>query len=121
MSYPICASCGKILEKDKSPFAARGIIPPLYTGVICNKCGKIECVDCKTDKMDAPCSWCGGDVSPAFEHKVVMAQNIERKNLNLRTRLKRLTRKTICFSKSEKMHELVIGLYINKNEFGINV
>lgn len=79
MNYPICASCGKILEKDKSPFAARGIIPPLYTGVICNKCGKIECVDCKTDKMDAPCSWCGGDVSPAFEHKLAMAQNIERK------------------------------------------
>ena len=29
-------------------------------------------------------------------------QKIERKNLNLRTWIKRLTRKTMCFSKSEK-------------------
>lgn len=37
---------------------------------------------------------------------------IERKNLDLRTRIKRLTRKTICFSKSEIMHDTVIGLFI---------
>ena len=44
-------------------------------------------------------------------------QKIERKNLNLRTWIKRLTRKTICFSKSEEMHDIVIGLLINKVEF----
>jgi insertion element IS1 protein InsB len=38
-------------------------------------------------------------------------QKIERKHLTLRTRIKRLTRKTICFSKSETMHDTVIGLY----------
>lgn len=38
---------------------------------------------------------------------------IERKNLDLRTRIKRLARKTICFSKSELMHEAVIGRFIN--------
>ncbi|VAW88371.1 hypothetical protein MNBD_GAMMA16-701 [hydrothermal vent metagenome] len=38
---------------------------------------------------------------------------MERKNLNLRTWIKRLTRKTSCFSKSEKMHDIVIGLLIN--------
>lgn len=48
-------------------------------------------------------------------------QKIERKNLNLRTWIKRLTRKTICFSKSEKMHDIVIGLLINKVEFGLNI
>ena len=48
-------------------------------------------------------------------------QKIERKNLNLRTWIKRLTRKTICFSKSEKMHDTVIGLLINKVEFGIDI
>ena len=48
-------------------------------------------------------------------------QKIERKNLNLRTWIKRLTRKTICFSKCEKMHDIVIGLLINKVEFGINI
>lgn len=41
-------------------------------------------------------------------------QKIERKNLNLRTWIKRLTRKTICFSKSEKMHDIAIGLLIKK-------
>lgn len=48
-------------------------------------------------------------------------QKIERKNLNLRTWIKRLVRKTICFSKSEVMHDTVIGLLINKVEFGLNV
>ncbi|WP_289501235.1 IS1 family transposase [Gloeocapsopsis sp. IPPAS B-1203] len=46
-------------------------------------------------------------------------QNIERKHLTLRTRIKRLARKTICFSKSEQMHNIVIGLFINREEFGL--
>src|SRR5262245_35033239 len=33
-------------------------------------------------------------------------QQIERKHLTLRTRLKRLARKTICFSKSVLMHDV---------------
>ena len=37
---------------------------------------------------------------------------IERKNLNFRTHIKRLNRKTICFSKSEQIHDNVIGTYI---------
>ncbi len=44
-------------------------------------------------------------------------QTIERKNLTLRTRVKRLTRKTICFSKSVQMHDIVIGLLINVLDF----
>jgi len=46
-------------------------------------------------------------------------QRIERKHLNLKTRIKRLTRQTICFSKSEEMHDLVIGLFINRYKFGL--
>ena len=46
-------------------------------------------------------------------------QKIERKFLTLRTRVKRLSRKTICFSKSIIMHDTVIGLFINRHEFGI--
>jgi insertion element IS1 protein InsB len=45
-------------------------------------------------------------------------QRIERKHINLRTRIKRLVRRTICFSKTEHMHDLVIGLFINRYEFG---
>jgi insertion element IS1 protein InsB len=46
-------------------------------------------------------------------------QQIERKHLTLRTRLKRLTRKTICFSTSIQMHDIVIGLFVNRYEFGL--
>ena len=41
-------------------------------------------------------------------------QKIERTHLILRTRIKRLARKTICFSKSTQMHDIVIGLFINR-------
>ena len=46
---------------------------------------------------------------------------IERKHLTLRTRIKRLARKTICFSKSVFMHDTVIGLFVNRYEFGTPV
>ncbi|WP_410525977.1 IS1 family transposase [Rickettsia endosymbiont of Cantharis rufa] len=44
-------------------------------------------------------------------------QRIERGNLNLRTRCKRLTRKTICFSKSLDIHDKVIGTLIERIAF----
>src|SRR2546425_12558016 len=48
-------------------------------------------------------------------------QKIERKQLTFRTRAHRSTRKTICFSRSIIMHDLVIGLFINRYEFGYAV
>jgi insertion element IS1 protein InsB len=48
-------------------------------------------------------------------------QKIERKHLTLRTRIKRLVRKTICFSKTIVMHDTVIGLFINRFEFGLDI
>lgn len=58
---------------------------------------------------------------PEDKHEVGKrkTQRIEQKHLNLRTRIKRLARKTICFSKIEEMHDLVIGLFINRYEFGL--
>ena len=57
---------------------------------------------------------------PAEQHTVGKRslQKIERKHLTLRTRLKRLTRQTLGFSRSIEMHDLVIGLFINRYEFG---
>ena len=54
------------------------------------------------------------------QHEVGKAktQKIESKHINLRTRIKRLMRRTICFSKTEHMHDLVLGLFINRYEFG---
>ena len=44
-------------------------------------------------------------------------QRIERKHLTFRTRLKRLARRTICYSKSLEMHTILFGLLINVLEF----
>jgi insertion element IS1 protein InsB len=57
---------------------------------------------------------------PAEQHTVGKRylQKIERKHLTLRIRLKRLTRQTLGFSRSIDMHDLVIGLFINRLEFG---
>jgi insertion element IS1 protein InsB len=60
---------------------------------------------------------------PAPAHTVdkLHPQQIARKPLPLRTRLKRWARKTICFSKSVVMHDTVIGLFVNRYEFGAPV
>ena len=61
-------------------------------------------------------------LEPVF-HTVgkVNTQTIERKHLTLRTRIKRLARKTLCFSKSPRLPDVVIGLFINCYEFGLSV
>ena len=58
---------------------------------------------------------------PPHQHVVGKrrTQQLERKHLTLRTRIKRLVRKTICFSRSVQMHDIVIGLFINRFEFGV--
>jgi insertion element IS1 protein InsB len=48
-------------------------------------------------------------------------QKIERKHLTLRTRIKRFARKTICFSKSIMMHDIVLGLFMNRYEFALPI
>ncbi len=47
----------------------------------------------------------------------IFTQRIERNNLPLRTRIKRLARRTISFSRSVKLHEKVIGAFIEKYMF----
>jgi len=61
-----CKRCSKSISK--SPMAGTGM--QLYNGVICQSCRAVECMECKQEKgrIDAPCSWCSGAVSPAFEH-----------------------------------------------------
>ena len=60
---------------------------------------------------------------PPTQHTMgkMTMQKIERKHLTLRTGLKRLARKTLCFSRSRVMHDLLIGLYMNRVEFGRTV
>ena len=60
-----------------------------------------------------------GWVVPKDKHLTgkIFTQCIERNNLTLRTRIKRLARKTICFSRSVEIHEKVIGAFIEKHMF----
>lgn len=55
---------------------------------------------------------------PASLHQVGLpnTRHIERFNLNLRTHLKRLSRKTICFSKSKIMLEACLKIYFWSKE-----
>lgn len=57
---------------------------------------------------------------PPSKHRISKkgTQRIERQNLNFRTHIKRLNRRTICFSKSEIMHDAVITLYIYRTNTG---
>ena len=47
----------------------------------------------------------------------IFTQRIERQNLTLRTRLKRLMRRTICFSRSAEVHDKVIGEFISREHY----
>ncbi|ERK05804.1 Mobile element protein [Serratia fonticola AU-P3(3)] len=47
----------------------------------------------------------------------IFTQRIERNNLTLRTRIKRLARRTICFSRSVELYEKVIEAFIEKYMF----
>lgn len=60
---------------------------------------------------------------PSKQHEVGKrkSQRFERKHLRLRTGIKRLTRKTIRYFKSERMHDIVIGLFINQYEFKVAI
>jgi insertion element IS1 protein InsB len=64
---------------------------------------------------------CYAKYLPKKKHRAgkTNTQRIERKNLTLRTRVKRLAGKTICFSKTERMHDIVIALTINIIEFAL--
>jgi len=64
----------------------------------------------------------GADERPIApeSHRVGKAntQKMESQSIGLGRRMKRLVRRTICFSKTERMHDLVIGLFIHRYEFG---
>ncbi len=68
--------------------------------------------------------WCADKFS-AYEilskQKYVVSkfytQRIERENLNLRNRLKRLNRKTLGYSKSPEMHDKIIGTFIEREYY----
>jgi len=68
---PRCDRCSKPLtelDMSRGTLTFGGSLPTLYQGVVCNACQKVECTDCKGGLLDSPCSWCGGEVSPAYKN-----------------------------------------------------
>ena len=68
--------------------------------------------------------WCTDNFSaynvlPNDKHIVgkIYTQRIERENLTLRNRLKRLNRKTLGYSKSAEMHDKIIGTFIERQYY----
>ena len=59
------------------------------------------------------------DMLPVKQHITgkLNTQRIERENLTLRTRLKRLNRKTLGYSKSPEMHDRIIGTFIEREYY----
>jgi IS1 family transposase len=103
--YAIDAATGAVLSFVLGP-RTDAVFEKLYN--------QLKCFNIKTYYTD---DW--GSYSkylPPEKHIIGKqgTQKIENKNLNFRTRIKRLARKTICFSKSELLHDIVIGLFINR-------
>lgn len=70
---------------------------------------------CAVENFDTDDWQSSAKTLPAERHTIskAVSLNIERHNLNFRRHLKRLHRRTICFSKSSEMHAAVIKLYVN--------
>jgi insertion element IS1 protein InsB len=64
-----------------------------------------------TDKLNIYSALIEKDIHTVSSHKI---NHIERFNLTLRTHLKRLSRRTICFSRSAEMLENCFKLYVSR-------
>ncbi|HWY38577.1 MAG TPA: IS1 family transposase [Bacteroidia bacterium] len=69
-----------------------------------------------TDKLNLYPGLIGTKIHTASAYKI---NHIERFNLTLRTHLKRLSRKTICFSRSREMLESCLKLYLYKGNLAM--
>jgi len=73
-----CNRCNRIMRAVDT--ASEGFIvyegdhsslPTLYSGVICTKCGRIECTVCRLGGVSRPCFWCGNKVEPAYDYALL--------------------------------------------------
>ncbi|EIC82196.1 iso-IS1 ORF2 [Serratia sp. M24T3] len=67
-----------------------------------------------TITSDNWCSYAREVLKDKYLTRKFFTQRIERKNLTLRTRIKRLARRTLCLSRSVELNEKVIGAFIEK-------
>lgn len=102
ITYALCSETKKVIDFILGNRNKRTL------KVIVNKLLESEVQTIKTDKLNIYQS-----LIPANRHvsSAYRVNHIERNNLNLRTHLKRLSRRTICFSKSLAMLEACLKIY----------
>ena len=77
--HPECDRCGnELIVYEVSYSHVAGKLPTLYGGVLCTKCGKTECMKCKSGPAERPCSWCGYPVVPVDDEE--LARSKKRRN-----------------------------------------
>jgi insertion element IS1 protein InsB len=91
-----------------------------YEAIICPRCSSVSLAGCRITRYHTDNWQSYAKFLPARRHRTGKEgmSRIERHNLNFRTRLKRLQRHTICYSKSAVMHDAVIKLYLHHSNAG---
>lgn len=89
------------------------------TDTVCQKLLS-KLADCQVDRYYTDDWQSYKKYLPTRQHRLSKegTRHIERHNLNFRTHVKRLQRRTICYSKSPEMHDAVIKLYIHHSNAG---
>jgi len=66
------------------------------------------------------CLWAASG-GRAAHRKGGNAQKIKSKYITWHTRIRRLVRRAVYCSKTQRMHDVELGLFINEDEFGVAV
>jgi insertion element IS1 protein InsB len=106
IAYALCSKTKKVIDFTVGKRSKRVLRSIVNTLLLSN----VQTI--KTDKLNIYQS-----LIPAERHisNAYNINHIERNNLNLRTHLKRLSRRTICFSKSLIMLEACLKIYFWKD------
>jgi insertion element IS1 protein InsB len=102
IAYAICPETKAVIDFTVGKRSKRTLKPVVNTLLLSG----VDTI--KTDRLNIYQS-----LVPAHRHvsKAYNTNQIERYNLNLRTHLKRLARRTICFSRSRAMLEACVRIY----------
>ncbi len=103
LAYCIEQKTGRVIDFVVSHARSKEQIEPMINKLLLLKPAMIY-----TDKLNIYPSIIPGPIHRVFKY---CTNRIERKNLTLRTHVKRLSRKTICFTKNQKYLEAHLRIY----------
>lgn len=102
IAYAICSKTKKVIDFIAGKRTKRTLKMIVNTLLLSN----VEAI--KTDRLSIYQSLIPPHLHKRYAYNI---NHIERNNLNLRTHLKRLSRRSICFSKSKEMLECCVKIY----------